>query len=68
MTKDWRKVYAGRAAELKALITSWEKVKSGGGPHVHVVRGECGMGKTRLVQEFYHHITLNPINLVGLSV
>lgn len=68
MTQDWRKIYAGRDAELKALIASWEKVKSGVGPHVHVVRGEPGIGKTRLMQEFSNHIALNPINLVGLSV
>ncbi|MBL4596967.1 MAG: ATP-binding protein, partial [Robiginitomaculum sp.] len=54
---DWRLVFAGRESELEALKASWQKVKSGNGPHLHVVRAERGMGKTRLVQELYRYLS-----------
>ena len=57
MDKDWRDVFCGRSAELKQLIGAYEVVVNGAGPHLAVVCADRGMGKTRLVQELYRHLS-----------
>lgn len=51
--KDWRDTFCGRESELAALVSHYEDVAAGKGPRLAVVLGDRGMGKTRLVQEFY---------------
>lgn len=41
----------GRRAELDALLEAFDEAR-GGRPRTVIVRGEAGIGKTRLVQEF----------------
>lgn len=54
---DWRDVFCGRKAELRQLIDAYESVASGAGPRLAVVCADRGMGKTRLVQELYRHLS-----------
>ena len=54
---DWRDIFCGRTAELAALEAAYRAVVAGGGPRAVVVLGERGMGKTRLMQEFYRVLT-----------
>nr|WP_137677120.1 AAA family ATPase [Parerythrobacter lutipelagi] len=62
--------FVGRTDEIAALRTRWERTESGEGQHV-LVRGEPGIGKTRLVEEFHawlggrehHWITLQGASL-----
>jgi class 3 adenylate cyclase/tetratricopeptide (TPR) repeat protein len=48
--------YVGRDGERTALQNHWETVKSGE-PRFVTVRGEAGIGKSRLVHEFRQHVT-----------
>ena len=43
--------FVGRANELNALETMWSNVKLGA-PRFVMLRGEPGIGKSRLVEEF----------------
>ncbi len=45
--------FCGREAHLDALRQAWSEVAAGAGPRTLVLLGESGLGKTRLVQEFY---------------
>lgn len=45
--------FCGRKQELSHLQDAWQAVASGEGPRVVVLLGDSGVGKTRLVQEFY---------------
>ncbi len=45
--------FIGRDAELTELQAAFERVAAGHGPELIAVLGESGLGKTRLVQEFY---------------
>lgn len=56
-TCDWRETFCGREAELKRLIGAYDAVEQGSGPRLAVVCADRGMGKTRLVQEFYRFLT-----------
>ncbi|RLC79777.1 MAG: hypothetical protein DRI61_07180 [Chloroflexi bacterium] len=47
--------FVGREAVWKKLLSYWEKAKSGQG-HLVLISGEAGVGKSRLVGEFSHHI------------
>lgn len=42
----------GRAGELKKIEAIWAKTQQAGAPHLLVVRGEMGIGKSRLIGEF----------------
>lgn len=52
---DWRDVFCGRDSELEALKTAYRTVAApdDGRPQTVVVLADRGMGKTRLVQEFF---------------
>lgn len=54
---DWRDVFCGRKAELQQLVDAYESVATGSGPRLAVVCADRGMGKTRLVQELYRHLS-----------
>jgi hypothetical protein len=54
---DWRDLFCGRAAELEALRDAYDAVAGGAGPRAAVILGDRGMGKTRLVREFYSFLT-----------
>lgn len=53
---NWQKMFVGRDRELEQLIQCWEKAQAGT-PQLAVLLAPPGMGKTRLVQEFYHHVS-----------
>ena len=53
---DWQQLFVGREAELATLRQCWAKVQAGT-PQLAVLLAPPGMGKTRLVQEFYHHVS-----------
>ena len=48
--------FVGRRAQRRRLTELWQDVSSGV-PHLVVVTGEAGIGKTRLVEEFRHWAT-----------
>ncbi len=54
---DWRDLFLGRDAEIGWLIEAWRLAKSGQ-PQFRVLRAESGLGKTKIVQEFYHWLSL----------
>jgi hypothetical protein len=48
----WRSMFVGRDEELSWLQEAWERVAAGE-PQMSVLRGESGLGKTRIVQALY---------------
>ena len=54
MVKDTsaRYDFIGRNSDLLALTGAWEAMQ-GGNPHFILLRGDSGIGKTRLIQEFF---------------
>mgnify|MGYP003390119322 CR=1 FL=1 len=50
--QSWRSLFVGREQELQWLIDAWKLAKAGQ-PQFLVLLAESGLGKTRLVQEFY---------------
>ncbi len=50
---------AGREPELRRLLECWKRVKAGAG-QVVLLRGEAGIGKSRLVQEIKGRLTGEP--------
>ncbi len=53
----WAGLFCGREAELETLLAAYRRVEAGEGPEVAVVLGESGLGKTRLVQEFFARLS-----------
>ena len=53
--KEWRELFLDREKELKYLHTAWGLAQQGK-PQIAVLIGETGLGKTRLVQQFYRDI------------
>lgn len=51
--------FAGRDAEIEALMVAFEKVRSGAGQVMGIV-GEAGIGKSRLVYEFRERLAGTP--------
>jgi hypothetical protein len=49
--------FCGRTQELTALLTAWERVSSGNGPHITILLAESGLGKTRLTHELFTRIS-----------
>ena len=54
---DWRDIFCGREVELSRLVRAYESVAEGSGPKLAVICADRGMGKTRLVQELYRHLS-----------
>lgn len=52
---SWLTPLVGRQAELAHLDTCWRQARAGG-TLLAVVRGDAGMGKSRLVREFRHEL------------
>ncbi len=50
--------FVGRDVDLHYLINAWKKAKAGQ-PQLEVILADSGMGKTRLIQEFYHWLSQN---------
>ena len=59
--RDWRRQFVGREEELARLQDAWRKVAptddSPPEPQCVVLLAESGLGKTRLVQEFYRWLS-----------
>ncbi len=55
---EWYEQFLGRGADLDKLKQAWAKAQSGD-PQLYVLLAESGIGKTRLVQEFYHWLSTN---------
>lgn len=53
----WAGLFCGRESELSRLAAAFERVAAGKGPEVVVILGESGLGKTRLVQEFFTRLS-----------
>jgi hypothetical protein len=49
---DWRDMFVGRDEDIAVLQAAWRKAKAGA-PQVVSIVAESGLGKTRLVQEFF---------------
>jgi predicted ATPase len=43
----------GRVGEWAHMLRVWRAVTAGGGPHTVMLRGEAGIGKTRLAEELH---------------
>jgi class 3 adenylate cyclase len=52
-----RRTFVGRDVELAALRAAYRRVIDGGSPHVVTITGEAGVGKTRLLREFWEQLT-----------
>lgn len=53
---DWQGLFVGRDAELALLQSCWDLARSGE-PQLAVLLAPPGLGKTRLVQEFFHRVS-----------
>lgn len=53
----WAGLFFGRQQELQALESAYRRVRDGYGPEVCVILGESGLGKTRIAQEFFAHLS-----------
>ena len=53
--------FVGRDAEWRALVRAWRAAETGG-PQLFLVRGEAGIGKTRLVEELVDWCRAKNIN------
>jgi hypothetical protein len=49
-------VGADRQAIVDRLVRDFDAVAAGGGPIAISLESSLGLGKTRLVQELYHHL------------
>ena len=54
----WSQTFLGRHEELQVLMSAWEQVRTGNGPQFVLLLGDTGLGKTRLVHEFYHRVSV----------
>ena len=52
----WRHMFVGREPDMAYLQERWDDAREGR-PQVVVLLGESGLGKTRLVQEFYRWLS-----------
>jgi tetratricopeptide (TPR) repeat protein len=61
--------FVGRVGELDDLARCWKQVLQARSPHLAVVRGPAGMGKTRLVDEFVQAVSasLDELPRIALS-
>ena len=58
--------FIGRATELARLVHAWRRAAGGAGETL-LVRGEPGMGKSRLVEEFRRTLDGEPVHWLALS-
>ena len=54
--ESWQGLFLEREQELHTLHELWAQAKSGR-PQLAVITAHPGLGKTRLVQEFYHQVS-----------
>lgn len=54
----WQDLFSGRIREMSVLQEAWWRIQSRS-PAVVVLLAESGLGKTRLVQEFYRWLSQN---------
>ncbi|HET8817334.1 MAG TPA: ATP-binding protein, partial [Pseudidiomarina sp.] len=66
MPKSWERVFIGRDQELDSLASIWQDVRAGS-PRLAVILGETGLGKTRLVQQFYECIAAEETQSESMS-
>ncbi len=64
MNENWRDMFVGRDNDLKLLQEAWLKIQptdpeAQPEAQLVVLLAESGLGKTRLVQEFYRWLSLN---------
>jgi len=57
--------YVGRERELEVLGAQWAGIQSGVARFV-TLRGEAGIGKSRLVEEFRRHVTSPDVDLLDM--
>ncbi len=57
--------FVGREAELDRFGAVWGEVRTGSGPHLLVLEGEPGIGKTRLATEVARRLGPDSIALTG---
>ena len=55
-----RRTFVGRDAELAALHSAYARVMETARPHLVTISGEAGIGKTRLVREFWGALATEP--------
>jgi len=63
-----RRVFVGRDAELAALEAAYRRVLDNGSTHLVTISGEAGVGKTRLIREFWERLaseTPEPLRRTG---
>jgi class 3 adenylate cyclase/tetratricopeptide (TPR) repeat protein len=60
-----RTPFIGRASERKALEAHWSRVKFGVA-HFVILRGEPGIGKSRLVEEFRRHVASPEVDVLDM--
>ena len=63
-----RRVFVGRNTELAALETAYRRVLDTGSTHLVTISGEAGVGKTRLIREFWERLaseTPEPLRRTG---
>ena len=58
--------FVGRDEEIATLMRRWERARQGDGQLVLIV-GEPGLGKSRLIEEFYGHLSDTPHTWVEWS-
>ena len=59
-----KSIFCGREQELQRLKTEWDRVVKHGDSKVVVLLADNGLGKTRLVQEFFGWLSTN-VDLAG---
>ena len=54
-------IFCGRQHELSSLKAAWDRMLSDPNysPELHILVAESGLGKTRVVQEFYNWLSIN---------
>lgn len=56
----------GRSAEMQTLLALWQRAQAGQTAHVQVVAG-TGVGKSRLISEFFETAGIAPQNVVRMN-
>lgn len=67
---DWKDIFLGRKNELELLQDAWLKIQPTDAerqpePQLVILRAEKGLGKTRLVQEFYRWLSSTCFSLIN---